>query len=267
MPEPRTIVVTGAASGIGLATAREFLERGDRVGLIDRDADSLAKIASELSGHRDFVRAQACDVRHRADLGRAMAACADARGRIHGLVCAAGVLRAAALADVTEDEFDLVFDVNTKAFVLCVQAVLPFLVAAGSAASVVGISSASGRRPKAGSGTYAASKAALQHLVRGFAIELADRKIRVNAVSPGTTNTPMVAGFSVPGAGGYKPTGASPIGRMCEPGDIAKAIYFLCSPDASMITGSILAVDGGLTAGIPAEAGDLQSASTRSLPD
>jgi NAD(P)-dependent dehydrogenase (short-subunit alcohol dehydrogenase family) len=96
---------------------------------------------------------------------------------------------------------------------------------------------------------YAASKAALQHLVRGFAIELADRRIRVNAISPGATNTPMIAAFSQGGAGGYKPTGASPLGRMCEPEDMAKAILFLCSPDAAMITGAILAVDGGLTAG------------------
>jgi 3-oxoacyl-[acyl-carrier protein] reductase len=248
MPEPRTIVVTGAASGIGLATAREFLKHGDRVGLIDRDADGLARIASELG---DYVRTKTCDVRNRGALAQAMEAFADARGQIHGLVCAAGVLRAAALADVTEEEFDLVFDINTKAFVLCLQAALPYLRAAGPAASVIGISSASGRRPKAGSGVYAASKAALQHLVRGFAIELADQRIRVNAVSPGTTNTPMVAGFSAPGAGGYKPTGASPLGRLCEPEDIAKAISFLCSPDASMITGAILAVDGGLTAGIP----------------
>ncbi len=252
MPEPRTIVVTGAASGIGLATARSFLARGDRVGLIDRDAASLEEAAAALPGSRDLVHAIACDVRDRGALEQAMKALADAEGRIHGLVCAAGVLRAAALAEVTEDEFDFVFDINAKAFVLCVQAALPFLAAAGSAASVVGISSASGRRPKAGSGVYAASKAALQHLVRGFAIELAEKRIRVNAVSPGTTNTPMVAGFAQPAAGGYKPTGASPIGRMCEPEDIANAIYFLCSTDASMITGSILAVDGGLTAGIPA---------------
>jgi NAD(P)-dependent dehydrogenase (short-subunit alcohol dehydrogenase family) len=248
----RTVVITGAASGIGRATARHFADRGDCVGLIDRDETRLQEVASELSGRGAIVRTSACDVRDRSALVAAMRGLADPQGRIHALVCAAGVLRAAALAEMSEDEFDLVFDINTKAFLFCVQAALPYLSAVGAAASVVGISSASGQRPKAGSGAYAASKAALQHLVRGFAIELAERGIRVNAVSPGTTNTPMVAGFSTPAAGGYRPTGASPLGRMCEPEGIAKAIYFLCSAEAAMITGAILAVDGGLTAGIPA---------------
>jgi NAD(P)-dependent dehydrogenase (short-subunit alcohol dehydrogenase family) len=248
-PAHRTVVVTGAASGIGRATAKLFAERGAYVCLIDQNAEQLGHLRTNLAGKGFSIRAEPCDVRDRRALAGAMQRIAGERGVIHGLVCAAGVLRAAALADMSEDEYDFVFDINTKAFMLCVQAALPYLTAAGTEASVVGISSASGQRPKAGSGVYAASKAALQHLVRGFAIELADRRIRVNAISPGATNTPMIAAFSQGGAGGYKPTGASPLGRMCEPEDMAKAILFLCSPDAAMITGAILAVDGGLTAG------------------
>ena len=251
-PAQSTIVITGAASGIGRATARLFAERGARVGLIDRDAGGLDEIAAELTARGGVAVTHVCDVRNRSALTGAMCALAGPDGTIHGLVCAAGVLRASALADMSEEEFDFVFDINAKAFMFCVQAALPYLTAARHSAAVVGISSASGRRPKAGSGVYAASKAALQHLVRGFAIELADRHIRVNAVSPGTTNTPMVSGFAQGGAGGYKPSGVSPLGRMCEPDDIARAIHFLCSRDAAMITGAILAVDGGLTAGIPA---------------
>jgi NAD(P)-dependent dehydrogenase (short-subunit alcohol dehydrogenase family) len=250
-PTQPTVVVAGAASGIGRATAQLFAERGARVGLIDQNAVQLDSFVAELRQRGADVRSEACDVRNRQDLEHAMHNLASPDGTIHSLVCAAGVLRTAALADMSEEEYDFVFNINTKAFMLCIQAALPYLAAAGTEASVVGISSASGQRPKAGSGVYAASKAALQHLVRGFAIELASRHIRVNAISPGATNTPMIAAFAQRGgAGGYKPTGASPLGRMCEPEDMAKAIHFLCSPDAAMITGAILAVDGGLTAGI-----------------
>jgi NAD(P)-dependent dehydrogenase (short-subunit alcohol dehydrogenase family) len=244
------MLVTGAASGIGRATAQLFAERGARLGLIDQNAGQLDSFVAELRRQGADVRSEACDVRSRCSLEQAMRKLASPDGVIHGLICAAGVLRASALADMSEEEFDFVFDINTKAFVLCVQAALPYLAPAGPEACIVGVSSASGQRPKVGSGAYAASKAALQHLVRSFAIELASRHIRVNAISPGATNTPMIAAFVQGGAGGYKPSGASPLGRMCEPEDMAKAIHFLCSPDAAMITGAILTVDGGLTAGI-----------------
>jgi NAD(P)-dependent dehydrogenase (short-subunit alcohol dehydrogenase family) len=248
----RTVIVTGAASGIGRATAQLFAVRGARLGLIDQNAAALDAFARELSSQGVEVHSVACDVRNRSSLDLAMKTLAGPDRQIQALICAAGVLRASALADMPEEEFDYVFNINTKAFVLCIQAALPYLLEAGAEACVVAISSTSGQRPKAGSGAYAASKAALQHLVRAFAIELADRHIRVNAIAPGATNTPMLTGFSQGGAGGYKPTGASPLGRMCEPEDMAKAIHFLCSSEAAMITGAILPVDGGLAAGIPA---------------
>lgn len=249
-----TAVITGGGSGIGRATARLFLERGANVGIVDRDATAIADALEHFGSKRDHAFGWPCDVRDRRALGEAMAASAKRWGSIDMLICAAGVLRPRALLDVTEEELDFVFGVNTKGFLFAVQAALPFMPnrTADSPRSIVAISSASGARPKAGSGIYAASKAALQHLVRSFALELADRGIRVNAIAPGTTSTGMVAGFSSPGPGGYLPTGLAPIGRMGEPEDMASAIAFLCSSEASFISGAILPVDGAMTAGVPA---------------
>jgi NAD(P)-dependent dehydrogenase (short-subunit alcohol dehydrogenase family) len=244
-------IVVGGASGIGLAVARHFAVDGASTTIIDVDAKRVESAARDISaGGGAKVLGLVADVRSSAELAAACDRSASRHGPINSLVVTAGVLRPALLTQMSELEYDLTFDVNTKGFWNCVKAALPHLSPEGSC--VVAISSASGQRPKAGNGAYAASKAALQFLVRTFALELAAQQVRVNCVSPSTIETPLIAEYATrPAASGYRPSAPPPIGRLCTPNDIAKAVAFLCSDNAAFITGATLSVDGGLTAGIP----------------
>lgn len=244
-------ITIGGASGIGLAVARHFAAGGAATTIIDLDVKRVERGADELRACSSAqVLGLVADIRSHSDLAAACSRSALQNGPIDALVVTAGVLKPALLAKMSEADYDLTFDVNTKGFWNSVNAALPHLSPGG--ASIVAISSASGQRPKAGNGAYAASKAALQFLVRTFALELAARKVRVNCVSPSTLDTPLTAEFAAkPAAGGYTPSAPPPIGRLCMPEDIAKAVAFLCSDDSSFITGATLSVDGGLTAGIP----------------
>ncbi len=247
----KNAVVIGGASGIGFAVARRFAADGANITIIDIDASKVESSARDISTD---VGANAlglvADIRSGADLAAACSRSASRHGPIDALVVTAGVLKPAFLAQMSELEYDLTFDVNAKGFWNSVKAALQHLSPAN--AVIVAISSASGQRPKAGNGAYAASKAALQFLVRTFALELASQQVRVNCVSPSTVETPLIAEYATrPAASGYAPSAPPPIGRLCTPEDIAKAVAFLCSDDAAFITGATLSVDGGLTAGIP----------------
>ena len=250
MGSSNTIIV-GGASGIGLAVARHFATGGANTTIIDVDAGRVDNVAREISARSGAnVLGLVADVRSSADIAAAYDRSASHHGLIESLVVTAGVLKPALLAQMSEADYDLTFDVNAKGFWTCVKAALPHLSTKGS--SIVAISSASGQRPKAGNGAYAASKAALQFLVRTFALELAAQQVRVNCVSPSTIETSLIAEYAArPAASGYTPSAPPPLGRLCTPEDIAKAVAFLCSHAAAFITGTTLSVDGGLTAGIP----------------
>jgi NAD(P)-dependent dehydrogenase (short-subunit alcohol dehydrogenase family) len=249
--ESKNTIVIGGASGIGLAVARHFVDHGSNTTIIDVDAERVESSARVTSTSRGAnVLGLVADIRSSVDLAAACAQSASRHGPIDSLVVTAGVLKPALLIEMNETDYDLTFDVNTKGFWNSVKAALPHLSARGSC--LIAISSASGQRPKAGNGAYAASKAALQFLVRTFALELAAQKVRVNCVSPSTIETPLIAQYALePAAGGYMPSAPPPLGRLCVPEDIAKAVAFLCSDEAAFITGATLNVDGGLTAGIP----------------
>ncbi|CAM3549344.1 Short-chain dehydrogenase [Bordetella sputigena] len=245
-----SVFVVGGASGIGLETARYFLERGAAVTIIDANADKLARAERALAPPGKRVFARAADVRDRAGLQEAFSDGAARHGGIDALVFTAGVLLPASLADMTDDAYDLTFDVNAKGFWRCAQAALPFFPETGGA--IVAISSSAGLRPKAGNGAYAASKVALQFLARTLALELAQRQIRVNCICPSMLKTPMTEKFIAGAAqGGFHLTATTPLGRLCTEADIARTIAFLCSDEASFITGATVAVDGGSTAGMP----------------
>ena len=245
----RSVCIVGAASGIGLEAARFFVSSGAAVAIVDTNARLLEKAQAELAAHGTVIGFTA-DVQDRPSVDDAMSQTASHHGGIDVLLCTAGVLLPGLLLDVSEADFDLTFDVNTKGFWNCVRGAISYFPEQGG--SIVAVSSSAGQRPKAGNGAYAASKAALQFLVQTFALELASRGVRVNCISPSTLNTPLTERFAAaPAEGGYRPSSVPPLGRFCRENDIVKAVAFLCSKDASFITGTTIAVDGGLTAGIP----------------
>ena len=245
----RSVCIIGGASGIGLEAARFFVSSGAAVTIVDANARSLEKVQAELAAHDTMIGFTA-DVRDRQSIDEAMSQSVSHHGGIDVLLCTAGVLLPGLLLDVSERDFDLTFDVNTKGFWNCVRGAMPYFPDRGG--SIIAVSSSAGQRPKAGNGAYAASKVALQFLVQTFALELASRGIRVNCISPSTLNTPLTERFAAsPAVGGYRPSSVPPLGRFCTEYDIVKAVAFLCSEDASFITGTTIAVDGGLTAGIP----------------
>ena len=252
----RPVAVFGAASGIGRGTALAFAARGAKVAVFDVNAGPLDGFADELraAGAAQALTA-AADVRDSASVGSALQQAASELGGLDHLVFTAGILRVGQLADMAEQEFDDVFAVNMRGFWITVRAALPLLQAGpGRRRAITALSSAAAIRPKASSGAYAASKVALSHLVRVFAVELASTGITVNAIAPATVDTPMVAPFMGQTAAnhGYRLTGTSPMGRIAQPEDIAGACLFLSSAASSYITGVTLPVDGGSTAGLPA---------------
>jgi len=246
----KSVVVVGGASGIGLEAARHFAAHGAAVTIVDVNADTLQKAERALAVPGARLLGMAADVRDRDSLHHAFAQGAARHNGIDAVVFTAGVLLPASLVDMTDVDYDLTFDVNTKGFWRCVQAALPFFPVSGGA--IVAVSSSSGQRPKAGNGAYAASKVALQFLARTLALEVAHRQIRVNCVCPSMLKTPLTERLlSSPSRGEFKLSATTPLGRLCTEADVVRAIAFLCSDEASFVTGATLAVDGGSTAGMP----------------
>ena len=238
MPSPalgrlsgRRIVITGAASGIGRATAELFRAEGARLVLVDRNAEALAVADAEAM--------LAFDITDAGVAARALAGAAEALGGIDGLVNCAGIMRTAPTAEITPDIWQSVIDVNLSGTFYMVQACLPFLRQA-SGSSIVNIASGAGLLPNApGLAAYAASKGGVIALTKALASDLAPH-IRVNCISPGMVNTPMADGHRA-GVVNYA------LKRMADPSEIASAILFLTGPEGSYITGATLAVDGGRT--------------------
>jgi NAD(P)-dependent dehydrogenase (short-subunit alcohol dehydrogenase family) len=247
---PPVAVVTGSSSGIGLATTAHLLQRGWRV--VGLDLNPPSGEGSE-SPPPNLVRIR-CDVGSPESVEAAFREIAGLHPRVDALICSAGILRIGALDAMAVADFDLLFAVNTRGPWLCARAALPLLRAAraaGGTARIVFAGSISGLRPKVGSGAYAASKAALHTLTGVLAVELAPSGILVNAVAPGTVDTPMMEAVGADGGragGGFRPSGASPLGRVAQPADVVGVIDFLLGPASGYVTGVVLPVDGGTRA-------------------
>jgi NAD(P)-dependent dehydrogenase (short-subunit alcohol dehydrogenase family) len=237
-------VITGGSSGIGLATAKRFVDEGAHVVITGRREKEL-KEAVNLIGKN--VTAVAGDVSRLEDLDRLYAVVKEKHGHIDVLFANAGAGTIAPLAVATEAHFDQTFDVNVKGMFFTVQKALPLFKDGGS---IILTSSVSNVKGLAGFTAYAASKAAVRNFARGWTMELKDRNIRVNSMSPGAIETPALAtttGLTAEQAeqAVAQFTSQIPMGRRGKPEEIAAAVVFLASDESSYITGADLAVDGG----------------------
>ena len=238
-------VITGGSSGIGLATARRFVEEGAYVYITGRRQSELDK-AVKLIG-RDVAAVQG-DVQSLDDLDRIYAKVAKEKGKIDILVASSGFVEHQKLGEITTSHFDKTFGINARGL-LFLQKALPLIRDGGS---IVLISSIAAFKGLPAHGTYSASKAAVRSFVRTWTAELKDRGIRVNAISPGAIDTPIIDSQAATKEGAdairAKFASATPLNRIGRPEELAAAVLFLASQDSSYVAGADLVVDGGLSA-------------------
>ena len=244
----KTAAITGAASGIGQAACRRLLDAGWIVFGMDNAPERLNTVAAGFATYQDRFRPVVCDV---TDAARVASVFAEIPV-LNALIACAGVLRTALMEDMAIEDFDLVLNVNMRGTFLAAQKALPALragVTPDNPSRVVMLSSLAALRPKIVSGAYAASKAAVTQLCRVMAAEWAPSGVLVNALAPGTVDTPMVAAVSDPTASkGYRPSGVSPVGRIAQPDDVVDVMMFLLSDGARYVAGTTIPVDGGTAA-------------------
>ena len=243
----RVAVVTGAGSGLGRATAHRFADEGAAVAALDVAADAAEKTAAEIGEQGAAARAYAVDVTDPAAVKRTVDAVAADLGRPQVLVNSAGIGGFAHTVDETYERWSAILGVNlTGTFLMC-QAALPHLLDGGGA--IVNVASNAGLMGQPYSAAYCASKGGVVNLTRALSLEYLRRGVRVNAVAPGGMNTPMIAGFTMPEGVNMKEFArvTSPLGAA-EPEELAGLIAYIASDDARYMVGSIVSMDGGITA-------------------
>jgi len=239
--QDKIAVVTGGSTGIGLAPARRFVEEGAHVFIAGRREAELAKAVEQIGRN---VAAIQCDVAELDDLDRLFGKVRDEKGRVDILFANSGVMEFQSIGEITPEHFDRTFAVNVRGLLFTVQKALPLI---GRGGSIILNASIGSIKAWPGYSVYSASKAAVRSFARTWMLELKDRGIRVNAISPGPIDTPifdaaakekseeMKAGFAA----------AIPIGRMGRAEELAAAVLFLASEESSFVTGIELFVDGG----------------------
>jgi 3-oxoacyl-[acyl-carrier protein] reductase len=251
----KTVIVTGAAAGIGRATALRFAAEGARVAAWDVNAAEGASLVAEITDRGGKAAFFVVDVTSRASVESAVAQIISTWGAIHGIVNNAGILRDATLVKykdgavlrvLSDEEFDAVINVNLKGVFVCTRAVVPHLIAAGGG-FILNASSVVGLYGNFGQTNYVASKSGVIGMTKVWARELGRYNIRVNAVAPGFIATAMVQ--QIPEKILDRMKAGTPIGRIGQPEDIANAYLWLASDAASFVHGAVLSVDGGVVTG------------------
>jgi NAD(P)-dependent dehydrogenase (short-subunit alcohol dehydrogenase family) len=246
----KSAVVTGAAAGIGRATAELFAREGSRLVAADINTDGLATLRDSLANVTDDVAVVTADVSKPEDVRRMIDVAVDQYGRLDIAVANAGIIPLASVVEATLDDWEEVMAIDGRGmFLTCKYAIEQMLINGGG--SIVCLSSISGMAGQARQSTYGPAKFVASGLTKHLAIEWASQGIRVNAVAPGTINTERVQQLpNEPGGSEYVESikAAHPMGRLGQPSEVANAILFLASDEASFITGAILPVDGGFLA-------------------
>ncbi|HEU0201535.1 MAG TPA: 3-oxoacyl-ACP reductase FabG [Burkholderiaceae bacterium] len=240
----KVAIITGAAQGIGLATARKFLHEGAIVAVADLRKDAVKAAVDKLKTNGEVVEGHAVDVTKRAQMDELVGKLKERHGRIDVLVNNAGITMDARLQKMTDDQFDKVVAVNLKGVFNCAQAVVDSMVVQGGGV-ILNASSVVGLYGNFGQTNYAATKFGVIGFVKTWARELGPRGIRCNAVCPGFISTPIL--HSMPEKVLTQLTDRVPLRRLGDPTEVANVYAFLASDEASYINGAVIEVAGGLT--------------------
>jgi len=241
--EGKIALITGGTSGIGLATAKRFVNEGADVFVTGRRGQELEAAVKEIGKGVTGVQG---DVSKRADLDRLFAQIESEKGRLDVLFANAGVAKYGRLGEISEELFDSIFDINVKGVLFTVQKALPLMP---DGASIILNASVVGSKGLSSNSVYSATKAAIRSFARTWTTDLKERRMRVNAISPGTIDTPGLNDLLASAAAGQERVqmmhNSVPLGRFGTADEIARAVVFLASDDASYVTGAELFVDGG----------------------
>ena len=250
----RVFIITGAGGGIGGGVARRLSQEAASLVLADINADSLRALAAQMPTTSVRPELLVLDARD-PELGKRLGDAAISRfGRIDGFVPLAGIIKIKPLLELDPPQWDLVMGINLRSVFFSIQAIGKLMIERGWTGSIIATSSISGSGPRPDQADYAASKAAINHITKTFALAFAPHGIRVNAISPGVIETPMwqeidntrsaMLGVK-PGAVLKKFREEIPMGRVGTPDDISAVVAFLLSDESSYITGQIVTIDGG----------------------